>query len=276
MNLSIKWLQFFWACLIHIQIRESVRPSKPPRRCTLSGRTCNWTFLRCSIALPKQWAWIAKEEVPAEALPCGSSCIASALWVAHGASRSSEKPARRTRKETPARRTKSQQEEQEKKSQQTNIAMAKPARITRKTYNAEVGAEVGPWRWGSSSAEMWHCTSSCLPSPASGLHRRSQANSTEKFQCWPSPAVPAPQVPFSRSTAGVSVTGAKCQTSFRAWPIGMPRSFANYLAKRFASLWPSLPRTLAPRSDLTHILICKLFFSCGAMLLRKQIEENNT
>ena len=139
-ELSIKWLQFFWTCLIHIQIRESVRPSKPPRRCTLSGRTCNWTFLRCSIALPKQWAWIAKEEVPAEALPCGSSCIASALWVAHGASRSSEKPARRTRKEKPARRTsqqeeqekksqqeeqekKSQQEEQEKKSQQTNIAM---------------------------------------------------------------------------------------------------------------------------------------------------------
>ena len=102
-----RWIEYqvvtiFWACLIHIQIRESVRPSKPPRRCTLSGRTCNWTFLRCSIALPKQWAWIAKEEVPAEALPCGSSCIASALWVAHGASRSSEKPARRTRKEKPA------------------------------------------------------------------------------------------------------------------------------------------------------------------------------
>ena len=72
-----------------------------------------------------------------------------------------------------------------------------------------------------------HCTSSYLPSPGSGLPRRSQANSTETFQCWPSPAVPAPQVPFSRST------GAKCQTSFRANRV--PKSQQTNIAIVFSS-----------------------------------------
>ena len=80
---------------------------------------------------------------------------------------------------------------------------------------------MGPWRWGSSSAEMWPLHLIIPSFSRFGFALKVP----ETFQCWPSPAVPAPQV--AAQAVSPRTASARLQSAAMQVPDKFPR-LANW------------------------------------------------